>query len=109
MAVCPSDPFITLPPDWVCEVLSESTYRTDRIRKLPLYAEFEVRHAWLVDPDKETLEVLRLERAHWVLVGTHAGDTEVRAEPFDAIALQLGALWDRGQPRPKVNNEGTTL
>lgn len=103
MPVYPADPFITLPPDWVCEVVSDSTCRIDRIRKLPIYAEFEIGHAWLVDPEKETLEVYRLERGHWLLVGTYEGDTEVRAEPFDAISLGLGALWDRGQqtlPKP---------
>jgi hypothetical protein len=28
-------------------------------------------------------------------LGTHAGDERVRAEPFDAIELELGALWMR--------------
>ncbi|MEK8023949.1 MAG: Uma2 family endonuclease [Candidatus Hydrogenedentota bacterium] len=100
LPVYPAEPFVTLSPDWICEVLSESTCRVDRIRKLPIYAEHEVRHAWLVDPIEETLEVYRLEGRHWLLVGTHEGDAEVRAEPFDAIALQLSVLWDRGEPRP---------
>jgi Uma2 family endonuclease len=84
-----------LAPDWVCEVLSPSTTVVDRVEKLPIYAREGVKHAWLVDPIAKTLEVLRLEREHWVLIGTWAGERGVHAEPFDAIELDLGALWAR--------------
>lgn len=43
----------TLAPDWVCEVLSPSTARLDRRRKLPIYARAEVEHVWLLDPALE--------------------------------------------------------
>ena len=88
----------TLSPDWVCEVLSPSTGRLDRAGKLPVYARAEVGHAWLVDPLQKTLEVLRREGPSWLLVTTFAGDAMVRAEPFDAIELDLAALWLREQP-----------
>lgn len=35
----------------------------------------------------------RLEGGRWSLVSTHAGDAIVRAEPFDAIQLDLLTLW----------------
>jgi hypothetical protein len=41
------------------------------------------------------LEVFRLDAGRWVLVDTFEGDTLVRAEPFDAIELPLGRLWER--------------
>jgi Uma2 family endonuclease len=50
----PPDPYLTITPDWVCEVLSPSTARLDRIKKLRIYAEEAVGHAWLVDPALET-------------------------------------------------------
>jgi Uma2 family endonuclease len=57
------EPFFSLAPDWICEVLSPSTAtKLDRAEKLPIYARAEVRHAWLIDPVLRTLEVLRLER-----------------------------------------------
>jgi Uma2 family endonuclease len=84
-----------LAPDWICEVLSVSTAALDRSDKLPIYAREGVRNAWLVDPIAKTLEVLRLEGPHWLLIATWSGDREVRAEPFDAIGLELGALWAR--------------
>ena len=44
--------------------------------------------------------VTRRLRPRWAgsslaLVATWSGDREVRAEPFDAIGLELGALWAR--------------
>jgi Uma2 family endonuclease len=86
-------PYFELPPDWICEVLSPGTARQDRIEKLPIYAERGVRHAWLVDPLLRTLEVLRLDGDRWTILATHADEARVRAEPFDAIELELGALW----------------
>jgi Uma2 family endonuclease len=85
--------YFTLAPDWLCEVLSPSTERIDRQKKLAIYAREGVHHVWLVNPLLETLEVLRLESERWSLVAVHEGRAVVRAEPFDAIELPLGALW----------------
>jgi Uma2 family endonuclease len=60
-----------------------------------VYAREGVKHLWLVDPGAQMLEVYRLEGGRWLLLGTHVGALEVRAEPFEAIALELGALWAR--------------
>jgi Uma2 family endonuclease len=87
---------VTLAPDWACEVLSPSTMALDRAAKLPVYARERVRHVWFVDPEARTLEVLRLEGERYTLLGTHAGPARVRAEPFDAIELELAILW--GEP-----------
>ena len=89
----PEEPFMTLAPDWVCEVLSPSTREVDRERKLPFYHREGVAHAWLVDPLARTLEVFRRESSGWRLTATHAGAETVRAEPFDAVPLGLGVLW----------------
>jgi Uma2 family endonuclease len=90
--------YFTLAPDWACEVLSPSTERLDRVRKLPAYAREGVRHVWLVNPRSRTLEVLRLEAGIWVLAATHGGSDLIRAEPFEAVELDLGALWGERPP-----------
>jgi Uma2 family endonuclease len=86
--------FATLAPDWVCEVLSPSTEARDRNEKLAIYHREGVGHAWLVSPSLRTLEVYRRHDLGWLRVGTFTGPVEVRAEPFDAVALDLGALWE---------------
>jgi len=84
-----------LPPDWVCEVLSPSTTTTDRAEKLPIYARERVAHAWLVDPLAKLMEAYRLDAGRWLLLGAWRDDARVRAEPFDAIELELASLWAR--------------
>ena len=89
----PDEAFFSLAPDWVCEVLSPSTDRIDRVKKRPIYAREGVSHLWLVIPASRTLEVSRLEGGRWVLLATYAEDEVVRAEPFEAIELELALLW----------------
>ena len=96
----PDRPWLDLSPDWVCEVLSPSTERTDRSRKLRIYAEAGVAHAWLVKPTDRTLEVLRLRDGAWTIVGVWEDAAVVRAEPFEAIDLELGRLWAQPPASP---------
>jgi Uma2 family endonuclease len=83
----------TVPPDWVCEVLSPSTARLDRGVKLPLYARAGMTWAWLADPAQRTLEVYRRAEPLWQLVATHAQPGPVALPPFDGFKLPLDALW----------------
>lgn len=80
-------------PDWVCEVLSPSNEKNDRVEKLPLYARSGVRHVWIADPLEFTLEVYRLDGEQYVVAGLYADDARARIEPFDAIELEVGLLW----------------
>jgi Uma2 family endonuclease len=96
MPVIPDTAFLTLAPDWVCEVVSPKTGRLDRRKKLPVSAREGIGHLWLVDPLQRTLEVLRLDDGRWTIVATHGDDDCVRAEPFEAVGLELSALWTDG-------------
>jgi Uma2 family endonuclease len=94
----PEEAYFTLAPDWICEVMSPSTVRIDRIKKLTIYAREGVRHAWFIDPIAQMMEVLRLESGRWTILATHAGQDIVRAEPFDQLDLDLTVLWDEPSP-----------
>jgi Uma2 family endonuclease len=87
------DAAATLAPDWCCEVLSPSTEKVDRGRKLDVYRRESVGHVWLVSPALRTVEVLRRHDLGWLIVATYEGDAAVRAEPFDAAEIDLAALW----------------
>jgi Uma2 family endonuclease len=95
MPVMPDAPFVTLRPDWVCEVLSPGTRRYDRREKMSVYLRERVAHVWLVDPADRMLEVFALDGASYRLLATHADAEVVRAPPFDAIELELAVLWLR--------------
>ena len=89
----PTGTYPSIAPDWVCEVLSPSTEKIDRTKKLGVYAREGVPYVWLVAPLQQTIEILRLESGRWSLLATHSARERVRAEPFDAIELDLAVLW----------------
>ncbi|WP_456373595.1 Uma2 family endonuclease, partial [Thiolapillus sp.] len=60
MPELPDTAWFELPPNWICEILSPSTAHLDRAQKMPLYAEFNIPHLWLIDPDIKTLEAYEL-------------------------------------------------
>lgn len=95
MPEIPDAPFFTLAPDWICEVLSPSTEQLDRADKLPIYAASRVAHAWLLSPTAKTLEVLELDGHTFRIIGAFKNDERVRARPFEALELELSALWER--------------
>jgi Uma2 family endonuclease len=89
----PDAPFLSLAPDWVCEVISPSTSSLDRTDKRAIYFRENVRHLWLVDPSDRLLEVQRWSEGGYVTIGAWRGDVSVHAEPFESLAIPLGALW----------------
>ena len=93
MPTIPRAAFLTLAPDWLCEVIAPSTGRIDRSRKMAIYAREHVPDLWFVDPLARTLEVYRLVDGRWVVAAVHGGDERVRAEPFDAIEVALERWW----------------
>ncbi len=89
----PKEAFFPKAPDWACEVLSPSTERIDRRRKLRIYAREGVEYLWLINPVTRTLEARRLHSSGWFEAVVHGDDDVVRLEPFDAIELDLSRLW----------------
>ena len=75
-------------------MLSASNASTDLVRKMRGYHEAGVPHYWVVDPDAETLTVYRWTAEGFLLVLAAAAEDRVHAEPFDAVGLLVGALFD---------------
>ena len=84
---------VGVPPDWLCEVLSPSTGRFDRGKKLPVYAREGVPWVWLVDPVARMVEVFNLKGEHYSFLGACGADATVVMEPFAGLELELGGLW----------------
>lgn len=93
MPTIPQDQRFEVVPDWVCEVLSPSTQKKDRVIKMSVYAQYRVPHLWLVDPLARTLETYVLESGRWTVAGLYKDQDEVSAVPFDQITLALNDLW----------------
>jgi Uma2 family endonuclease len=84
----------TIVPDWVCEVLSPSTTHRDRAVKAPVYARHGVRHLWLVDPIAHNIDAHTLTEQGWLWIGSWGHD-DARIPPFEAVGLELDAIWAR--------------
>ena len=83
----------TIALDWVCEIVVRASAAFDRGRKLPLYARYGVKHAWIVDVDAKYVEVKRSRDGAWQDLAVFTSGDIVRAEPFDAIELDMTRVW----------------
>ena len=80
-------------PDWVCEVLSPTNAKRDRVDKFQVLHSNRVPHYWIADPLEQTLNVHRWEPGGYLVVLT-AGEADiVRAEPFESVELRVAALF----------------
>jgi Uma2 family endonuclease len=83
---------VTVRPDWLCEVVSESNRVVDTVTKLRRYYQAGVPHYWILDQMDRTLTVYR-HTPEGYLVALRAGAGErVHAEPFGAIELHVAVL-----------------
>lgn len=89
----PSGRPVSIRPDWVCELVSPSNAKHDRVDKFQVLHRNGVPHYWIADPIDHVLTVHRWhESGYLVVLVAKAGDT-IRAEPFDAVDLRIGTLF----------------
>ena len=94
----PETNYVSVRPDWVCEILSASTETRDRTVKRRIYADYGVPHYWLLDPRQQILEAFELADGKWMLSGSWRSADMVSAPPFDAITFSLADLWPLDKP-----------
>jgi len=75
-------------PDFVVEVLSDSTEKTDRNEKFVDYAAHGVAEYWIIDPEKQTVEqYLNRNQTFELFQKLHKGNLEAVAVPGFAVDL----------------------
>jgi Uma2 family endonuclease len=80
-------------PDWACEILSPTHEKRDLVIKPTTLHADGVPHYWVLDHQQKLLFVHRWSPDGYVVVlRASAGDT-VRAEPFEAIEIQVSDLF----------------
>src|ERR1051325_2776906 len=93
MPAVPKSHVFDVVPDWTCEVLSPSTARVDRAKKLATYARYGVSWAWYIDTDARTFEVMRLDDGKWTIIAFSPGPAIVHPDPFPAATVDLTLVW----------------
>ncbi len=84
---------ITVVPDWVCEVLSPSSLRRDRVVKADLYLRHGVPHYWLVDAQGHILEAFEAREGGWFRLGAWTAGQRAAIPPFQEIEIEVGRLF----------------
>jgi Uma2 family endonuclease len=79
-------------PTLVVEVLSPSTARLDRDRKMRLYAEHGVPYYWIVDPETRSIEAFALAGAEYALADRVTGEAAA-LPPFSDLNLDPASIW----------------
>lgn len=76
-------------PDLVVEVLSPGTEERDRGYKRHLYGRHGVREYWIVDPQAQTIEVIRAAGAEFELALTCHLDETLRSPLFPGLEILM--------------------
>jgi len=86
------------PADLAVEIVSAESGPCDRGEKFYEYEAAGIPEYWIVDPDREQLEVYRLEREQYrgVFMGT---DGCVESEVLEGIRIRAEWLWRAPLPR----------
>jgi Uma2 family endonuclease len=93
LTMSPEEHRFTTAPDWICEVLSPSSARNDRISKMRTFIQYRAPHVWLIDPILTTLEAYKIEPDGRLTLSAFMGNEKARVEPFPELDLDLSVLW----------------
>lgn len=80
-------------PALIVEILSPSTIRKDRLKKLQIYQRAGVKHYWLVNPEEKTLECYSLREGLFAVVASGMDEDIVEHPEFPGLSVNLKALW----------------
>ena len=80
-------------PTLLVEILSPSTSRKDRFRKMQIYQRLKVKHYWLVNPEEKTLECFSFRDGLYALVASGMEDDVIEHPEFLNLTIDLKALW----------------
>lgn len=85
--------YIEGPPDLIIEILSPSTRRRDIRTKSALYAQFNVPHYWIVDPDLDCVELFQLQEQRYVSTHTFTKPDILVSNAFVGLHIPLAEVF----------------
>lgn len=86
-------------PDFVVEVLSDSTEKTDRTIKYEDYALHDVKEYWIIDAEKEIIEQYFLENEKYKL-NQKSGTGLIKSVVIEGFEIPVQAVFDK-----KINDQ----
>jgi Uma2 family endonuclease len=93
-SVVERDGYIHSPPELVVEVLSPNT-RSERAEKLQDYESLGVPEVWVVSPEAQTVEVLRLNENGRLATTLLLREGQLKPTRFPEVSVDIAALWHK--------------
>ena len=90
-------------PDFVVEVLSKSTEKTDRTIKFEDYALHGVKEYWIIDPEKEIIEQYLLDGEKYFLQ-QKSGSGSIKSVVIEGFEIPVRAVFDKSENGKVLNN-----
>lgn len=87
------DAVIRARPDVAVEVISPSTERNDRGRKLAWFQRFEVPEYWILDPAVERLELFELRKGRYLRPRVFSRGGVLRSEVLSGFSCPVASLF----------------
>ena len=81
------------PPDWIIEILSDSTSKKDLNDKYDVYEELGVREYWIIMPKERLVEVFVLQDGKYQRIKTYKQGEMVRPKTFSELEMFLGDVF----------------
>ena len=81
-------------PDLLVEVISEGTWRRDRVDKKALYEQFGVAEYWIIDPDSRLIEVFALAKGTYRQHARDIGPAAVNSKLLSGLTVSFDQLED---------------
>jgi Uma2 family endonuclease len=81
-------------PDFIIEILSESTVYRDAIQKKRLYARFGVKEYWIVAPDDKLVEVYyQRDKGEYQLLKTYLENDIIESQIIRGLKIELNRVF----------------
>jgi Uma2 family endonuclease len=81
-------------PDLVVEVVSEGSWKRDRVEKKGLYEQFGVTEYWIIDPEAQTIEVFALGKKGYELHSRAQADETATSRLLPDFSIGWTQLLD---------------
>ena len=95
--------YVEGPPQLIIEILSPSTHRHDRVRKLNLYGRAGVAEYWLVTPHLPLVEVLLNGKGLFTTVAACTERDTLRSPSFPQLQLDLSTVFANLPEQPPID------
>ena len=82
-------------PDLIVEILSRSTREKDLSAKRKVYSKFGVREYWIIDPEKETIEVLVWSEIGYISVGNYGRLAKLCSPLLSGVRIPLSNIFQK--------------